>query len=167
MATSRSAGEYSRRFNAKMRRLTRAARVETARTFEQEANRITARMRAQVRRKSGAAASTIKWRWHRTLDLAVRITAGGRRTQKDPRRFSMGERVKHRLAGRTVKKFDYVMALEHGTKRHRVGGLFAGAWHPGSRPFPFFYKNARAGKSRARRVLKERWRNSMRTAARS
>jgi len=146
-----------------MRQLTRAARIETVRTFEKEANRITAQMRVKIRRKTGLAASTVKWQWSKTQDLAVRFTAGGKATQKEPRKFSAFERAKYRISGVTVAPFDYVRALEFGTKRHRVGGMFAGAWHPGSKAFPFFHATAKTGKRQSRRLLKERWRNSIKT----
>lgn len=39
--------------------------------------------------------------------------------------------------------WNYARGVEFGTKRHRVGGKFKGAWHPGSKPRPFLFPAAR------------------------
>lgn len=44
----------------------------------------------------------------------------------------------------------YAHLVEFGTAPHEVGGLYAGAQHPGSKPQPFFFPPYRAYRKRAR-----------------
>lgn len=76
----------------------------------------------------------------------VTIRAGGKDTMTEVR------------AGSGVM-FDYALAVEFGTKPHKLGGLFKGARHPGTAAQPFFYPAYRAlkksARARARAALKK------------
>lgn len=44
----------------------------------------------------------------------------------------------------------YAHLVEFGTSPHVLGGIFAGAWHPGTAPQPFFFPPYRALRRRAK-----------------
>jgi len=54
---------------------------------------------------------------------------------------------------------------EHGTRPHIVGGLFAGAVHPGTAAQPFFFPGWRAKRNEVRKMLREAIRAAVLKAA--
>lgn len=73
--------------------------------------------------------------WERINPLAIRIRAGNARVR-------------------------YAHLVEFGVAPHKVGGRFAGAMHPGTKPAAFFFPSYRA----LRRRVKGRIRRSLRKA---
>lgn len=68
---------------------------------------------------------------------AFQVVAGDESTQVELRKGS--------------GKFGNLALMEEfGTKRHRLGGIFKGAWHPGNKPRPFFFPAFRLLKKKVR-----------------
>lgn len=138
------------RLARRMARLPKTVKAHIREGLEDSAKSITSMQRRLAPRDEGDLEKTITWRWGDENRIAyaiggaaapmqVRITAGGRVNGVDVR---------------------YAHIVEFGSAPHVVGGIFAGAMHPGTPPQPFFFPSYRAQK----RSTKNRMRRAFRKA---
>lgn len=129
--------------------------AEMQRALGKAAIELTLAIRAATPVKSGALRDSITWQFgnqtrvkysqgfgakYADHGLAVRITAGNARVR-------------------------YPHIVEYGAAPHKVGGQFAGAQHPGTRPQPYFWPTIRARKKAIKARLTRASRKAIRTAA--
>ena len=106
------------------------------------------------------------------VDMQKRLAPVDRGDLRDSIAWRFGDdanQIKHAFgAGRLTKKRNPVSVritagnarvrtahlVEFGTAPHTVGGIFAGAQHPGTKPQPFFYPAYRARKKAAAAKVK-------------
>lgn len=77
----------------------------------------------------------------------------------------VGDLVVTIFAGNTNVRYAHL--VEFGTAPHTVGGLYAGAHHPGSKAKPFFYPSYRAMKKDVRRRINKAIREAVQKVAAS
>jgi len=111
-----------------------------------------------VRKKSRKTEQSIRSKAGKN-DLQVLVVAGGALTTK---RLRAGAKTDSKFDN----EYDYALAEEFGTAPHIVGGKFAGARHPGSRPVPFFFPPFRALKKSMKRKMGQKTKAAAQAVAR-
>jgi HK97 gp10 family phage protein len=123
------------KLNRKLQRLPVEVRGALVKANSESADAMVALAKRLVPRKTGALERSI--RKTTPLEGVVTIRAGGPLTTTEVRKGS-------------GVAYDYASAVEFGTAPHKLGGLFAGGRHPGTKAQPFFYPAYRALKKTAR-----------------
>lgn len=139
------------KLKARLEKLREQTRVEVSQMLAEAGDKIVAMMKRQVPVKSGALRDSIGWTFGDAPKYSQRVVVG----QAGDIRITI-------YAGNS--KVRYAHLVEFGTAPHVVGGLYAGAQHPGTTAQPFFYPAYRATRKEVKRMLRKAIREAVRKA---
>jgi hypothetical protein len=143
------------RLARRMARLPAAVKAHIRDGLEDSAKLINGMQRRLAPVDDGDLIKTITWRWGNENRIAYAI--GGAAAPMQIRLTAGGQ-----VGGVDVR---YAHIVEFGSAPHVVGGLYAGAMHPGTPPQPFFFGPYRANKRRVKSRMKRAFKRAVAASA--